>query len=347
MQTMSLDLGKSRVLVGSGALTQVKALAETDGKAFIAHQKATKAYAETLAKQMDGKTHLVQMPDGEAAKTLDQIAALYQEALDFGLERSDTVFAVGGGCLGDAVGFTAATYMRGVSLIHVPTTLLAQVDSAIGGKVGINFAGTKNMVGAFHFPKLVVCDIDTLESLPGEQVKNGLAEVVKYGLILDEDLFSFVEENKAGLLQKKPERLQHVVSQSVQIKGKVVAEDEREAGERMKLNYGHTLGHGIEAVTAMQHGKAISIGMHAAGILAVKRGLLKPKDLDRQNQLLIDVGLPLTARFDVSAVMEKVSHDKKKTQGKLRMVLLDAIGSCAVHDVSDDEARKALEEVLK
>lgn len=346
MPAVSLDLGKSRVVIGSGALNQVQELVESPGKAFIAYQDSTKAYAEKLAGSLQGKTALVRVPDGENAKQLSEVANLYQAALDFGLERSDTVFAVGGGCLGDAVGFLAATYMRGVSLVHVPTTLLSQVDSSIGGKVGVNFSGTKNMVGAFHFPKLVVCDVDVLQSLPKPQVQNGLAEVAKYGLILDAELFAFVEENLDGLLDKQPEILQHAVTQSVQIKGRVVAEDERENGKRMTLNYGHTLGHGIEAVTGLSHGNAISVGMHASGILAVQKGLLSEEDLERQNALLKRVGLPLTVKADAKKVMEKTAHDKKKSKGELRMVLLNGIGDCDVHPVTQKEVQRALEAVL-
>jgi len=350
MADLLLDLGRYPVLLGSDVLHKTSDHAPSSRQAVILHQAASKTYAQAVAQSVDRKTavsaQMVRVPDGEKAKALGEIEKLYRRALEFRLERTDVVYAVGGGCLGDAAGFFAATYLRGLPLVHVPTTLLSQVDSSIGGKVAVNLGATKNMVGAFYHPQLVVDDVDTLQSLPDEQLTNGLAEVIKYGLILDADFFHYVQQNLASIKSKDLTALLHVVQQSVQIKGALVARDEREAHERMKLNYGHTLGHGIEAVTGLPHGYAISVGMHAAGILSVKKGLLGRDELEKQSALLEAAGLPLYAKASVEAVMTEVQSDKKRAAGRLRMALLERIGSCRIEDVTYDEAQSALEQVL-
>lgn len=351
MADLLLDLGQHPVLLGRGVLSKTADHAPYSRQAVMVHQDSSKKYAEAVAQSLYAKnktqTHQVHVPDGEAAKDLSQIQRLYEKALELRMERGDTVYAVGGGCVGDAAGFFAATYLRGLPLVHVPTTLLAQVDSSIGGKTAVNLGATKNMVGAFYHPRLVVDDIDTLQSLPDQQITNGLAEAIKYGLILDSEFFHYVQLNLEKVKSKEPAVLQHVVQQSVQHKGALVARDEREADERMKLNYGHTLGHGIETGTGMPHGFAISIGMHAAGLLSVEKGFLKKKELEEQNALLSAAGLPLHVKGDAEQVMEKVRNDKKRSGGKLRMVLLEKIGSCRIVEVTEKEAQTALEQVLK
>ncbi len=352
MTDLVLDLGLHPVLLSAGALARTGTYAPPTRQAFIVHQDASKPYAQAVVESLQAthketQIHLVRVPDGEKAKDLSEIQKLYERALEFRLERTDAVFAVGGGCVGDAAGFFAATYLRGLPLVHVPTTLLAQVDSSIGGKVGVNLGSTKNMVGAFYQPKLVVDDVDTLKTLPEAQVSNGLAEAIKYGLILDGEFFGYIQSNLEKIKAKQPAVLQHVVQQSIQHKGAIVARDERESGDRMKLNYGHTLGHGIETVSNLPHGFAISVGMHAAGLLAVEKGLLKKDALRKQYELLEAAGLPIYAKADGDAVMEKVLNDKKRSHGKIRMVLLERIGSCRIVDVAEKEAQAALEQVLK
>jgi len=352
MTDLVLDLGFHPVLLSAGGLSRTAAYAPRSRQAFIIHQEASQLYAQAVEESLRAadkyaNIHLVRLLDGEKAKELAEIERLYDQALEARLERSAAVYAVGGGCVGDAAGFFAATYLRGLPLVHVPTTLLAQVDSSIGGKVGVNLGKTKNMVGAFYLPKLVVDDIATLSSLPDAQISNGLAEAVKYGLILDADFLHYLESHMDRLRAKDAVALRHVVQQSVMIKGAVVATDPHESGDRMKLNYGHTLGHGIETVTGLPHGFAVSVGMHAAGLLAVEKGLLKKSELERQNHILQAAGLPLTAKADADAVMEKVLNDKKRAEGTLRMVLLDRPGSCRVFEVTLKEAKAALEQVLQ
>ncbi len=346
MTSIRINLIGYDALVGSGILDQAGSWNGKTPKAVIVTQKSVAAYASQLADAIPAKAEIVELPDGEAAKDLDVIRSLYQNALDAGIERTDAVYAVGGGGVGDAAGFFAATYLRGLPLVQVPTTLLAQVDSSIGGKVGVNFGHAKNMVGAFYLPKLVVSDVDTLATLPKNQVTNGLAEVIKYGLILDESFLSDVDAHLDGLYSKKTEILTHVVQTCVQYKGKIVAEDEKEKGVRMKLNYGHTVGHAIESLTGMAHGHAISAGMAAAGRIAAQKGLLAENNREQQDALLEKAGLPLTAKADADAVMDKMRLDKKRAGGKIRMVLLDKLGSCRIQDVNEDEVRKALEDVL-
>ncbi|MBI2444802.1 3-dehydroquinate synthase [Candidatus Micrarchaeota archaeon] len=351
MTDLVLDLGLHPVLLGDGALARTSVYAPRSRQAFVVHQDAARAYAQTVAKSLkaaDARAtiHLVPVPDGEKTKELDQIRKLYEKALEARLERSDVVYAVGGGCVGDAAGFFAATYLRGLPLVHVPTTLLAQVDSSIGGKVGVNLGKTKNMVGAFYQPKLVVDDVDTLKTLPVEQISNGLAEAIKYGLIRDAEFFGYIQRNLDQIRAKQTIALRHVVQQSVQHKGAVVAQDVHESDERMKLNFGHTLGHGIETIAGLPHGFAISVGMHAAGLLSVEKGLLEKDELKKQNDLLQAAGLPLYAKADADAVMEKVLNDKKRAQGKLRMALMERIGSCRIVEVTQIEAQAALEQVL-
>lgn len=352
MTDIVLDLGFHPVLLGAGATKRMAQYAPRSSQAFVVHQSATCSWAKDVreslrAAKKSTTVYMVEIADGEKAKDLSQIQTLYEKALDARLERSDAIFAVGGGTVGDSAGFFAATYLRGLPLVHVPTTLLSQVDSSIGGKTGVNIGQTKNMVGVFYQPRLVVDDTDTLASLPDVQITNGLAEVIKYGLILDADFFSYLENNLDKIKNKEPAVLQHVVQQSVQFKGAVVARDEHETHERMKLNYGHTLGHGIETTSGLPHGYAISVGMHAAGIIAEKRGLLNKEELSCQNQLLQDAGLPLYKKADANAVMEKVLNDKKRANGKIRMVLLDKIGSCRIAEVTESEAQNALQQVLQ
>lgn len=333
------------VSIGSGILDQLEARSM---QAFVVCQPGSIAMAKKVSQVLENqKAHvqLFELPDGEDAKTLQSLGSLYEAAVEARLERSATVYAVGGGCVGDAAGFFAATYMRGIDVVQIPTTLLSMVDSGIGGKTGINVANTKNMAGAFWQPKKMVCDVSVLKTLPEGHMRNGLAEVIKHGLILDEAYFRFVEENVEGILSKEPGILEKTVAQSVRIKAAVVEKDEREADERMKLNYGHTVGHGIEAVAGLAHGSAISVGMAAEGDLSKKRGYLAGKDLERQNAVLEKAGLPRKAKASPDAVLEKMRSDKKRSGGKHTLVLLDRIGACHIEQVPEKDILRALEGV--
>ncbi|MBW2147655.1 MAG: 3-dehydroquinate synthase [Deltaproteobacteria bacterium] len=287
------------------------------------------------------------IPDGEAEKNLERVGWLCGEWLGAGLDRSSMVVALGGGVIGDLAGFAAATYLRGIGFVQVPTTLLAMVDAAIGGKTAVNHPMAKNIIGAFHQPLLVLEDLATLETLPERQWRDGLAEVVKTAIILDADLFLYLEQNAEDILRRRPESVRHIVVTCAGHKARIVAEDETESGLRALLNYGHTLGHCIEALTGYEewsHGEAVSAGMAAAARLARLLGLCGKEEAERQRALLESFGLPTRLpRLDPEALMRTLYHDKKTRDGKLRFVLSPAIGQARMLEgVEEDLIRKVL-----
>jgi 3-dehydroquinate synthase len=285
--------------------------------------------------------------DGERAKTLRTVAGLYEECQRRGLDRSAAVVAIGGGVVGDVAGFAAATYLRGVSLVQIPTTLLAQVDSSIGGKVGVNLPTGKNLVGAFHPPKLVICDPEILNTLPAREFRAGLYEVVKYGVIADRRLFDTVQSKLPRILGHDPDLLTAIVAACCRIKAEVVTADEREGGPRRILNFGHTIGHALEALTRyrrFRHGEAIGYGMLAAARLSAARGLMSATDEERLTQLLRDMGpLPKLGDLRASDALDVIAHDKKVVNGRLHFVLARGIGATTiVSDVRAAELRMAM-----
>jgi len=276
------------------------------------------------------------LPDGESSKTLTTLARVYDAALDAGCGRDGWILALGGGVVGDVAGFAAATWQRGIGLLQVPTTLLAQVDSAVGGKTGVNHPRGKNMIGAFHQPAAVVADTDTLTTLDERQLRAGLAEVIKYGLIRDADFFAWLERNLARVLAREPAALAHVIEQSCRNKAAVVAADEREAGERALLNLGHTFGHAIETATGYTswlHGEAIAAGMCMAARLSERLERLETAEVRRIEDLFARAGLP-TAPPPVPAdrLAAIMQGDKKALGGRLRLILLERIGRARVVD---------------
>lgn len=285
--------------------------------------------------------HLALVPDGEEAKTLQVAASLYDSALAAGIERRAAVIALGGGVVGDVAGFIAATWLRGVPFIQVPTTLLAQVDSSVGGKVAVNHPGGKNLIGAFYQPLAVIADLDTLATLPPREIRAGLAEVIKYGVIGDASFFAYLEEHLEGALAGDKEVLETIVLRSCAMKAAVVARDERESGLRAVLNFGHTVGHAVEAVTgftAYRHGEAVAMGMVAAARLAVRRGMFSMEETGRLVRLLARAGLPVTLPdLDPATFQAALGHDKKVRQGQLRMVLPERLGRVQVISVSIEE----------
>lgn len=320
------------------------------------------------------KYGLALVPDGEEAKTLSVLAGLYDRAFEAGLDRRSAVLALGGGVVGDVAGFLAATYMRGVTYAQLPTTLLAQVDSSVGGKVAVNLPQGKNLVGAFYQPRLVVADLNTLATLPAREWRCGLAEVVKYGVIWDEGLFELLE-SQVGLLARYaaprlPEAgsptpglaarsldaetaslLEEIVWRCCRIKAEVVARDEREEeGLRMILNFGHTVGHAVEALTgytAFRHGEAVAIGMAAEGRLAVALGIWPPEELARLERLLSALSLPTRLPPDLSpdAVLEAMHRDKKAVGRTLTVVLPRRLGEVTlVRGVPEERVKEVLEE---
>ncbi len=293
------------------------------------------------------KPQLALVPDGEEAKTLKVAAKLYDACLTAGIERKGAIIALGGGVVGDVTGFIAATWLRGVTFIQVPTTLLAQVDSSVGGKVALNHPRGKNLIGAFYQPAAVIADINTLTTLPLGEIQAGLAEVIKYGVIADASFFSYLEENLQGALAGRAEVLKAIVLRCCAVKADVVACDEREEGLRAILNYGHTVGHAIEAVTAYttyRHGQAVAIGMVVAARLAVRRGIFPAAAAERLERLLKRAGLPVVMpNVDLQALQSALKHDKKSRQGRLRMVLPQQLGQVGLEAVSWEEIKAVID----
>ena len=279
------------------------------------------------------------LPDGEAAKTWQTLNTIYAALLENRCDRKTTLIALGGGVIGDITGFAAATYQRGVPLIQVPTTLLAQVDSSVGGKTAINHPLGKNMIGAFYQPILVLADTATLETLPEREFRSGLAEIVKYGFIYDPQFLAWLETNLDGLLRRDPVALKHAIRRSCEIKAEIVVQDERETGMRAWLNLGHTFGHAIEAGLGYGkwlHGEAVAAGMVMAAELSARLGQLSAVEVARVRDLLLRASLPVVAPdLGVARYLELMRVDKKAESGAIRYVLLKRLGEAYVAPVAD------------
>ncbi|AZR74178.1 3-dehydroquinate synthase [Anoxybacter fermentans] len=275
--------------------------------------------------------------DGEEYKSLDTASNIYDQLIEHQMDRSSVVISLGGGVVGDLAGFVAATYMRGIPFVQVPTTLLAQVDSSIGGKVAVNHPAGKNLIGAFYQPRLVLIDVATLKTLAREELIAGMAEIIKHGMILDADYFNWIEENLDKILNLDPSVLIQLIYGSCRIKGQVVEADEKEENLRAILNFGHTVGHALEVVThykRYRHGEAVAIGMVIATRLAEYMGMINEDNVKRLVQLLDRTSLPTQLPPDISstAILEAIKQDKKSFQGKVRMILPTAIGQVHITD---------------
>jgi 3-dehydroquinate synthase len=351
-----------QVTVGPGVLDQLGRFAGLTGRrvAIVSSGVAHDLYAERAAAALDGyEVHQVTIPDGEDAKTLSTLGTVYHRLAAVNLRRGDAVVALGGGVVGDLAGFAAATWNRGVACVQVPTTLLAQVDAAVGGKTGVNLPEGKNLVGAFHQPVAVVADTATLATLPQRERIAGLGEVAKYGFIADPVVLELLETRPDAAVAGDPAVLTEIVRRSIAVKARVVAADEREAGERALLNYGHTIGHAIETVTdyaRYRHGEAVAIGLVAAARLGERLGVSETGLADRTAALLSRLGLPTGGvRVDPSAVWDVLARDKKatpQTDGEsrrdpghgVRFVLCRTPGDAYLADPPD---RRHVDEVLR
>ena len=339
-----------RVHVGAGVVRRLGKLvkdAGSTGQCFIVSSPPIwKLHGEAVSAALKG-AEIILIPDGEGSKTLQTASRVYEPLIRAGADRSITIVAVGGGVIGDVVGFAAATFLRGVQLAHVPTTLLAQVDSAIGGKVGVNHPLGKNLIGAFHQPIVVAADPRFLDTLPRREFRAGLYEVVKYGVIASRELFERVSTDLTAIFARTPSALIQIIATSCQIKATIVSEDEHEHGQRRTLNFGHTVGHAIEAVThyrRLRHGEAVAYGMLAAANIAVMRGMLSESDRDALRALIAQLGpLPSVSDLSTTAIMEAVRRDKKVLRGRLHVVLPTGIGETEIlSDVTDREITRAL-----
>ena len=347
MKRVRVRLGSSgyNIYIGPGLLAQAGARLARMGfndKLVIVTDPTVKGFYGSILKQSLSssgfKVLVLEIPDGEQNKSLENASRLYRELTDFYAERTTPILALGGGVIGDLAGFTAATYLRGVPLIQVPTTLLAQVDSSIGGKTAVNHGLLKNKIGAFHQPRLVISDITTLKTLPEGEISDGLAEAIKYGVIQDEELFGYIEENIEAIRALDDRALETIIFHSAKIKAEVVEKDERDFGLRHILNYGHTVGHAIETVSdfRVRHGEAVAIGMVAAARISTGLGILDKNELIRLKNLIARAGLPTeTTGFQPDRILQAIKHDKKMLQGKIRFVLPRSIGNVFITDEVD------------
>jgi len=346
MKRVKVRLGSNSydVHIGSGILIQtghqLKENGFTGNLVIITNPIVKRLYGDTLKENLarDGfRVITLQVPDGEEQKSLEVAGRLYNELTNSYAERTTPILALGGGVIGDLAGFVAATYLRGVPLIQIPTTLLAQVDSSIGGKVAIDHGQLKNKIGAFYQPKLVITDIATLKTLDTKTLIDGLAEVIKYAVIRDKELLTYIEGNLDKIKSLDDRALEEIVFRSAKIKAEIVEKDEKDLGLRAILNYGHTVGHAIESASdfKVEHGKAVAIGMLAAAKISNRMGILDKNELLRLKSLIERAGLPTKMpNLEVKEIIQAIKHDKKILRGKLRFILLKSLGSAFTDEVS-------------
>lgn len=349
-RTINVDLGTRSypIIIGSDLLGGGFDLGEwiLGGDCLVVtNETVGPLYLDKLRENLAGKTvESILLPDGEKYKTTDTLHTVLDKLVEVGANRDTTVVALGGGVVGDIAGFAAASYMRGVGFVQVPTTLLAQVDSSVGGKTGINHPQGKNLIGAFYQPGVVLIDTDTLKTLPDRELKAGLAEVIKYGAIADAGFLAWLEENVDALLDGDPQALAHAIQRSCELKAEVVAEDERETGRRAILNFGHTFGHAIEnnlGYGELLHGEAVAIGM----VMAAEVSDIDQAERDRLCELLVRAGLPVKPpAVGAGRLLDAMGLDKKVVGKQLRLVLLREPGDAYVTTEFDSQKlQKVLE----
>ncbi len=354
-----IELGERSycIHVGSGLLAKAGSYAGLPRAAqalIVSNTTVAPLYVATLKSVLQahhGQVHVVELPDGEAHKDWQTLNLIFDALLARACDRKTVLYALGGGVVGDMTGYAAASYMRGVPFVQVPTTLLAQVDSSVGGKTAINHPLGKNMIGAFYQPLRVICDLDTLKTLPERELSAGLAEVIKYGPIADMALLGWLEENMEALRVRDASALAHAVRRSCEIKAWVVGQDEREAGLRAVLNFGHTFGHAIEAglgYGAWLHGEAVGCGMVMAATLSERLGLVDHAFVQRLRQLIARAGLPVTGplldeRDNAGRYLELMRVDKKAEAGEIRFVVIEAPGRAGVRGAPDALVREVID----
>ena len=356
MQTLNVNLGERSypIHIGAGNLARIGEFLEQAGLrgkvAVVTNPTVAQLYLDTVgnALKLAGfDVTPVFIPDGEEYKTVKSLQIIYDCLIAERFERKSCVLALGGGVVGDMAGFAAATYLRGVPYVQVPTTLLAQVDSSVGGKTGVNHADGKNLIGAFYQPKLVLIDVSVLRTLPRRELIAGLAEVIKYGVIEDADLFALLEQKIASLTQLNEDLLIETIATSCAIKARVVEADEREDDYRAVLNFGHTIGHALEAVTGYTqflHGEAIGVGMAKAAALSARQGFCDAKSLRRIVQLIEKAGLPseIPGNVSMTGLIQGMEVDKKAAGGKIKFVMCEGIGKTRFHWLAPSEILNGL-----
>ncbi len=359
METVHIDLGERSypIVIAEGLLAQSstwQALPKAAAALVVTNDVVAPLYLSALKQALSGQyaqVHEVVLPDGEAHKDWQTLNLIFDALLQHGCDRKTVLFALGGGVVGDMTGFAAASYMRGVPFVQVPTTLLSQVDSSVGGKTAINHPLGKNMIGAFYQPQLVLCDLATLDTLPERELSAGLGEIIKYGPIADMQFFDWLERNMDGLLRRDRDLLAHAVKRSVEIKAWVVGQDEKEAGLRAILNFGHTFGHAIEAGMGYGnwlHGEGVAAGMVMAAELSQRLGLVEASFVSRLRKLIERAGLPvraavIDAQDNAGRYLELMRVDKKSEAGEIRFVLIDGPGKAVMRSAPDALVREVIE----
>ena len=346
MQTINVDLADRSytVYIGTGILGHEHPafnIPHGSTALIVSNEKVAPLYLESLAASLSGADihHLV-LPDGESFKTLEYWSRIIDKLVGIRATRDATVFTLGGGVIGDMGGFAAASYMRGINFVQIPTSLLAQVDASVGGKTGFNHPHGKNLIGAFHQPTAVLIDIDTLETLPGREYSAGLAEVVKIAAVRDAEFLTWLEDNCAAVMSREPETVSEMIKRSIANKAAVVAEDERESGIRALLNFGHSFAHALETLTDYRqylHGEAVAIGMMVASRLSEIRGLCETGFSERLGRLMTSFDLPLElpGNLDPAEILETMKLDKKVIAGSARLILVKAARQGFIDSGSD------------
>ena len=355
MKTLQVELGDRSypIYIGQDLLSKselVEPYVKGSQVLIVSNDTVAPLYLDKVKKTFSRyDVKIVILPDGEQYKNLEILNTIYDALLDAKFDRTCTLVALGGGVVGDMTGFAAASYQRGVNFIQIPTTLLAQVDSSVGGKTGVNHPKGKNMIGAFHQPRCVIADSDTLNTLEDNQLSAGIAEVIKYGLIRDMSFTKWLEENMSKLLARDPEALSYAIETSCRCKAEIVAEDEKESGVRALLNLGHTFGHAIETSAGYGnwlHGEAVATGMLMAADLSMRLGNLNQQDIERVDNLLDMAMLPTRAphHMDYDHFIELMAIDKKVRDGKINFVLFNTLGDAMVtNDFNHDFLRETIE----
>ncbi len=355
MKRLNIDLGVRSydILIGRALLGRIAEFIPNPPRraVLVTNPEINRLYGKIACDSLNAagiQTGCVEIPEGESHKTIEDLGRIYDFLLENSYDRQTLLIALGGGVIGDMTGFAAATFQRGVPYVQIPTTLLSQVDSSVGGKTAVNHPAGKNMIGAFYQPRAVIADLDTLQSLPADEFRCGLAEIIKYGVIEDPALFSYLEANVGPILNQDTDSLAHIIETSCAIKARVVEKDEHESKYRMVLNFGHTLGHAIEALTGYRqykHGEAIAMGMVFAAKLSCFLGQCDEPVVRRIEALVEQYGLPVKVpQFDAEAYIDAMRRDKKAHDSHIRFILVKAIGEVEIVDSVDLSAiRKTLE----
>jgi 3-dehydroquinate synthase len=341
MNTLEIqgNTGKSTLLVGE-KLENIAAYLPPSKTVIITDGKVRRLYGNRFP-----ESPVIEIGMGEENKTLETVLNIFEQLISLEADRGVFIIGIGGGIVCDITGFVASTYLRGVRFGFGATTLLAQVDASVGGKNGVNFSGYKNMVGTFNQPEFVICDPEVLQTLSNKDRGCGLAEIIKHAAIASEPLFNYLEENLEKVSALSPEAVHRMVYDSMVIKSEIVNRDERETGERRKLNFGHTVGHAVEKVHKLPHGEAVSIGMMVAAKLSQRKGYLNRDDLARLENLLASLKLPTRLEIDGAGVMEALHHDKKRENDMVHFVLLNGLGQAVVEPILLSDLKSVIPQI--